>query len=749
MTEYLLVHDCSTAAVLGAAVFCRIAQASGAEVQVWFDPAITGRTGKFWTDGVSNLLCRDDRQRLTLVLFGITFNDRDPGACLSAIERFEAEYSSVAIWTHRFPDGYRKAGLDVRIPPDDLIYNDPNDETLRIMGRFLDGYDKQLLTTSLIAARAVPGDGLPDEQSLARKIAKGLDTHPQAIWQHLTNGSTSEIPEVVWEESVQSLAGLFRLDRAYEKATKVVELSLAKEHARNAADALAAFAAVNALPKGAVMVCWILNEESDAERLLLTRNDNDHEYPALRWLIEQRYASYIPEVLRNGHFGPQDVVYFSIPQGATRAELSYSIDSLATKLAAHESGGRFLTAALTRDIARVGNELLKSIDLTGKYTAASQPDIRIAEETIYVLLHRSSRTGRRQATLTVPIEARGAAAVAFLYRENGYNLQKLERALEGSLVALRMRSLTWMQPKGLREANVHLPARVRLDIRPLKGRGDSDARFAQAVQAALGVGGMSTIDMRQGNVADDSIIGNVLNRARLKKLVCYNESETIGPSVAHALVLLSTASVAGEWISRGRRADNAGHRMTVLDLFSGSGIANRLLTEEKHSVTSVDRYVPAGAVGLEFGTDGLWLKADARDVLDADNPILSQRFDVIGLDPPHAELLDALFASQGQNSLVRACANRSSLLVLYQGHSTQAGRLPLLMAGLQASGYPYASILQIEEELVIVAATKGLSGSFSDFVTTVIDELRVLISRWGLTGMSVMEFAVPLQAEVQ
>ncbi len=740
MAQLLVVHDCSAAAALGAAAFTRVVRKSGHDVEVWFDPGITGRTAKFWDEGIRSLLDRATADT-ALVLFGITFYDRDPRLCLAQIDQLRGAYHSLSIWTHRFPDGYRACGLEVQIPPDDLIYNDPSHPVLGRVGRHLDGYDKQLLTASLLAARAMPAKGFIEEDDLAARVDRGLAADPHATWDLLVAGGANDIAAVHATDAEDS-AQLLRVDQAYQTETNTIQVTIPKSASHRLAPAITEHARQSGIPNGAVYVCWVRNDDSDVhERFVLKRFDESHTFPSLRWLIENRYEHAVPEPLRGRHFGPQDVVYFSMPDGATRASLTYDVAELTGELAQQHTGGRLLTAALTRDVAAVGDAILRSIDMTGAYTTGASPTIRIDEESIYVLLHRSSRTNRRRATLTVPIAAHGPNAVAFLFRENGYNLQKLERALEGALIGLRRRSLTWMQPEGHGEADSYLPTRVRLDVRPQADAAERNASFAAKVRKALDADRMTTIKKSMGEVQEDSVIGRVLAKAHLDKLVCYNETETIGPSVAHALALLSTATVAAGGLTGRERQLPGMHRSNVLDLFAGSGIANRILSAEKHSVTSVDKFVPGSAVGLRTGSDGLWLRADARDVLDESNPILDQRFDLIGLDPPHAELMDVLFSGRTRQSLVSACAGKSDLLVLYQGHTTQSGRLALLEAGLQGAGFPNVAVLQIEEELVVLAATKALNGHFDHFVAQVTAELNVVIGRWQLAPMTVLRLA--------
>lgn len=725
--SYLIVHDCRAAGALGAAVLVRALRSSGAQVDWWFDPQRTGRTAKFWAEGVTHLLERPGAGDQHLVLFGITFNDRDPLGCRDSIRALKAAYGKLSIWTHRYPDGYRRSRLAFHISPDDLIYNPPDDVDFSDIGRHLGTYEKRLLTASLLANKTVPASGFPDEYIFSREVAESLEDDPYLTWSALVEGSYVSAGNERTPDSSPGHNSLLHIDQDFDAVENVAEVSIAHEHSKLVAPLLHNFVDSHNLPSSSIVLCWVGDY-----RLVLFRHDEGHELPSLRWLVENRFKTNVPSQLRGKHYGPQDTLYYSLPDGVSKAQIRAESLALAKRLAKAQNGGRFLSAALTRDVARVGNDILQGVDLSGRYTNESEPAIQIAEDTIYVLLHRSSRTNQRRATLTVPILASTAAATAFLFRQNGYNLFKVERALEGAVMGLSAtRRLTWLHPvRGA--SDVQLPSRLRIDVRPQTPANTSEGSFAAQVHSELEQRKISTMDSALASVSTESTIGRFLRHLGMTKLVCYNETETIGPSVAHSLVLLAAAKASRSLNRRERRAP-----VTVLDLFAGSGAANRLLSDNNIRVTSVDKYVSASTVGVDLAPDALWLRADVHDILRADSPMLEGDFDAIGLDPPHAELMDLLFAEHPQQSLTYACAKRSPLLVLYQGHTTQSGRLSLLEASLRASGWPLVSFVQVDEEIVVVAGTETMQERFGQLMGAIVSEVGNMIAAENLGEMSV------------
>ena len=464
------------------------------------------------------------------------------------------------------------------------------------------------------------------------------------------------------------------------------------------------------LSENSVVLAWIGND-----RVLLYRRDRGHDFPSVRWMIENRYEGSVPEQLRDTQYGPQNAVYYPLTM-VQKSHIRQQMRDLAKLCSRSPYGGRYLQASLARDIADIANSAIRSADLRRQYTVPADPKIKVDASKIYELLHVGSRTGRPRRTLTLPVDVHGPEATAFIFRNGGYNFQKIERILEGALIGLNYRKLRWLGEDSV-------PDRLRLDVRPML---DEESLSANKVAEAIQVPLMQSVPAT-GLVASESLIGKFLNALSMNNLVCYAESETIGPSVAHALTLLAVAGSVTDW---SRAHKDAYERARVLDLFSGSGVANKLLRKGRNNVVSVDLYVAAKSVGLETEDLGLWLKADARKVLDRNDPILERNFDVIGLDPPHSELVELLFgAAKNEVSLVELIADRTDLMVMYQGHTTQRGRLHLISRGLVSAGWTCIETLQVEEELIVVAGKGEHWGSEYQF-QSLIDAIPGKINAW-------------------
>ncbi|MGW4370785.1 hypothetical protein ACWEKT_34615 [Nocardia takedensis] len=693
----LIVHDGRLPGGLGATVLGRLLIRAGQVVDGVHALDREQNAFSFWTDGVEKLLLHQNAGQTKLVLFDITYYDIDPDFCNNALARLAARFAGLEIWSNRWPGGYVQSNREVKIPPDDIVYT--------YLGRFLNMEDKRLLRLSLVAAEIIPTADLMEDVYTAKALEIWIGLDPSVRWRELLE--TDDLTEVLTKIQEVSIGpsrareAIVHDDSLY--VNRFLDIEITPQAAHSELPVVDALCDERKVPRSAVILAWL-----GPERVLLIRRDTSFEYPALRWQIENRYGSLVPEPYRGRHYGPQDAVYFRIdPTKHERSQLRPAFRELASQLAVAESGGRFLPAGLARDIAHIANDVLRSIDLTGAYTDTS-PSIEVAAQDLYVLLHQSSRTGKRRQTLTIPIHVRDAGATAFLYRDNGYNLQKAERLMEGALIGLALRNLEWL-------GNAPQPGRLRIDVRhevPV-----DRPEYTREVQSALQKPRMSPIPVDDKYVSPDSLIGRFLSMCGMHKLVCYDESETIGPSVAHALALLAAART----LKDGKSGAN------VLDLFSGSGVANRLLSLFGHQVTSVDKYVSATSVEVssEHG-DGLWLRADARRVLDDKDPIVEQTFDIIGLDPPHAELLELLFGGSERASLVELCAKRADVMVMYQGHSTQLGRLGLVYDGLVAAGWAHVRILQVEEEIIVVAGNAN-QNNFGELYDRIITSLKTIV----------------------
>ncbi|WP_433521617.1 hypothetical protein ACQPZ2_30505 [Nocardia pseudovaccinii] len=693
----LIVHDGRLPGGLGATVLGRLIRRSGQPLRAVHALNREQNAFSFWTKGVENLLALPDAKSAKLVLFDITYYDVDSDFCNNALDRLDGGFAELEVWSNRWPGGYVHSNRQVRIPPDDIVYAH--------LGRYLNTDEKQLLRYALVAAEVIPTAHLFEDGQHAKALEAWIAEDPSTRWHQLleTNDLAGTLVESREKPSSPSRAreATVHDDSLVDKG--FLDIEITPQAAHSELPVIDALCRERNIPRSAIILAWL-----GPERVLLIRRDTSFEYPAVRWQIENRYADLVPEPIRGRHYGPQDAVYYRVdPTKYERSQLRPHFRNLANQLAIAQSGGRYLPAGLARDIAQIANLVLRSIDLTGEYTDMT-PSIEVAAQDLYILLHQSSRTGQWRQTLTIPIHVRDASATAFLYRDNGYNLQKAERLMEGALIGLAQRQLDWL-------GGAKQPGRLRIDVRHEVP--DSRLEFTRDVQSALQKPRMSPISADTKYVSPESLIGRFLDLCDMRKLVCYNESETIGPSVAHALTLLAAARTVQD--------GKAGAR--VLDLFSGSGVANRLLSRFGHQVTSVDKYVSAASVEVssEHG-DGLWLRADARRVLDDKEPIIEQTFDIIGLDPPHAELLELLFGGSERDSLVELCAKRADLMVMYQGHSTQLGRLGLVYEGLVAAGWIHVRILQVEEEIIVIAGSRN-KADFREFYERAFTSLKTIV----------------------
>ncbi|MCZ2836771.1 hypothetical protein [Modestobacter sp. VKM Ac-2985] len=668
---------------------------------------VTGQDARyFWTTEIGRLLEEADKHT-KLILFGVTYYDLEDHLASEALAELDRAYGELEIWSHRWPDGYSRPSRNVNIPPQDIVYGP--------LGYELTPPEKRLLRLSLVAARAVPTEGRDDDVALVSALTQWLEVDP-TNWDRLVR--EPDLAALLAEaRAAHTRASRVADATVIEEHTDFIDLNIAGRHVSHEIAIIDDVLADRRAAKNTVVVAWL-----GTDRVLLCRRDPQQELPSLRWLIDNRLQGAVPVALRGEAYGPQDSVYFRLTDVGVKSALRPEMRELAKQLAAASTGGRYLTAAVARDVAGIANRVFRSIDLTGQFTRSHDPQIEVVAADLYDLIHTSSRTGERRHTLTMPIRVYGPAAIAFLYMDGGYNSDKAERLLEGAMVGLSGRGVAWL---GLPPQS----GRLRLDIRPIL-QADEDIA---AVREALRAPRIKSI-ASEGLVATDSVIGKVLSNVRLDRLVTIADSETIGPSVAHALTLLAAGAALREGAAKA----------SILDLFAGSGVANRLLSNAGFDVTSVDLYVSASSVGLDFSSSpSLWLRADARAVVHQSHPLIEQQFDVIGLDPPHSELVELLFGAEQGESLVRLCARRSDLLVLYQGHSTQRGRLDLVMNGLAEAGWCHRSILLVEEELIVVATTERTKADdFQLLVQRIVDDVQVWFIRHQMPDVHAVELAI-------
>jgi 16S rRNA G966 N2-methylase RsmD len=698
MLNYI-VHDGRLPSGLGAIVYHRLLRRSGADSEV-MQLLSTQGAAYFWRVTVQDLLERRTAADERLILFGITYLDIDPNYCNSRIAELKRRYAELEIWSHRWPDGFAQR-WDVRIPPDDIVFGQ--------LSRLLTPLDKQYLRFSLMAARIVPVNGSQAEEADFVELLADIVADSPEAWDRLVKFETpAELDDLAAGAPAVKRASNGLEIYSNDKQSNILELSVPPDLATREIVYIDVVLKDQELPVETLVVAWL-----STNRLLLYRHDPSLSRPSIRWLIEKRFSELVPEAIRGQHYGQQDAVYFEVDPSFKRDHAS-DIQSLAKSLVRQSTGGRYLPAGLSRSVATLANKVLQETDFRRLYTGGDNPDLSVRASELYTLIHVSSRLARLRKTLTVQIRAESPEAISFLYRDGGYNLLKIERMLEGAVLGMSLRELPWLTVGDV-------PTRLRVDVHPILEEAD-----IPKIQEVLRRPRMSSFGRESRFVSDESLIGRFLTHLDMNRLVAYAESETIGPSVAHALTLLA---VANTFVTKSRRPRAHGGA-EVLDLFSGSGVANRLLSRSSHTVVSVDMYVDVASLGLDKERDGIWLKADARDVVSREGAILDRSYDVIGLDPPHSELVEIMFGASDQVcSLTELCSDRSGILVMYQGHSTQSGRLSIVKEGLRRSKWPEIAAIQVEEELIVVAASVRSEFSTEDFSEFVEATVRKIVDQ--------------------
>ena len=159
--------------------------------------------------------------------------------------------------------------------------------------------------------------------------------------------------------------------------------------------------------------------------------------------------------------------------------------------------------------------------------------------------------------------------------------------------------------------------------------------------------------------------------------------------------------------------------MEVLDLFAGSGVAAKMVAKEVPgaSVLAVDLMIRGSEIDIEDVPQVTWLRTDAR-VAVGDRGAVDRRFDLVGLDPPHGDLIGLVFGKEeGQQALVDNVSNVADWALMYVGHATQAGRVDLINV-LLAGRFKRTAWLQLGQEiLVLMGPKKYLGVRFETFVS--------------------------------
>jgi 16S rRNA G966 N2-methylase RsmD len=148
-----------------------------------------------------------------------------------------------------------------------------------------------------------------------------------------------------------------------------------------------------------------------------------------------------------------------------------------------------------------------------------------------------------------------------------------------------------------------------------------------------------------------------------------------------------------------------GGHIDVLDLFSGSGLSARtvLSKQEDWHVYCVDTAIAAVNADLEQEHNVVWLKTDVRQVLGGEEGLLSRKFDLVCMDPPHNALFELLFEAKVESqALIDSVSKVAPWLIVYQGHASQVSRGIALQTAL-IKRFARVALWHIGPEVVTIA----------------------------------------------
>ena len=410
--------------------------------------------------------------------------------------------------------------------------------------------------------------------------------------------------------------------------------------------------------------------------------------------------------------------------GLSRQDLPTLLPRLHSFAAAAFSGKygeRTPNPALTRVLHDSATRALRRLDLKGQYVASLNCD----PSRTRIRIDQGNRSARERATVVLRLLAGDANAAAFLYAGNGYNLNKLERLLEGILLGLGSYQSAWL-------GSLRVPERLRIDVHMPSGIGAALGDRLRTVPEVEPVSLTRAIDL--GLLTSQSSIHSILSAGRVTRdinMILYRESETIGPSVQFAWLVGGLASEVGSSLGRG---------IQVLDLFAGSGLVAREILSKQNTarVYCVDAAISALQASVKGLAGVTWLRTEAHRACGGADALLDMEFDLISMDPPHAAVFDLLFrAVSPDRTFIDQVSHRAPWLVVYQGHVSQFGRARSLERTL-AERYQCTALWTMGAETIMIAGPAniknedtGISRTFQEVMTAIEHGLHVQCDHYG------------------
>ena len=726
----LLILDPNTVSFIYGVVLARIFKRKNFNIEVWHGDR-TKNTTMFWN---TTILGIEAGKYDTIILCGITFDTVfNPKACAHTLKALKKNCSELLIVSYRYPkDGYTEYKFDVKVPPF-FIQNDYHDLQLG---------EIELLNLALIDNRlAQPIFIKPVEIEFVNKLSYLIYREQIKWWKLFLEGDIHEVIRKAEDSPVpaHNKDYIFPINdpspfisREDEKYLLLNANILPAGHMPKSMQEVYRSKYKGSIfpdqhqdqSRGEVVLppqklCLAISEfpKNKIHAHIVNPWPAQVEKPSIEWLVE-KFSNEIFSIQKEKWQGQQDAMFLS----STQLSLSANdfLDRI-VKMANNYSmdiGERRPSPGLAWIVHSAAKKALEDIDLLGSYTKNNKLAFNIFKSRIY--FHRSNRTNEVQRTFILCLEIHSPEAAAFLFSDNGYNIMKLERLLEGVLIGLKAQSSSWL-------GSIEIPGRLRIDPEFV---GNIDLTKTAKNNAFFELNSIKPIRRDNTNiVTSQSAITKGLEKYKRNNLIIYRGSETIGPSVQYA----EACGVLAQAIQRVKKKN-----LIVLDLFSGSGLP--AISMIRHGVIEkaetvhvfcVDNCITARHNNLQKDKAITWLKADATETTSGEKGILDKKFDLICIDPPFNSLFEMLTKKNKKNwSLIESVFRMSPWVIIYVGHTTQSGRKTILQNVLKEH-CKMLSMWNIEAE-VIAIATREEDISSKEIMN---DTYRELIQTCGPEGL--------------
>lgn len=712
----LLVNDTRTVSLLTAVVLHRVFTSQGHSVEAFFGVTTTRSALRFWRDVAPTIDLAEVDQ---IHLCSMTFSDAETELCVAQINAWKKWRSGVVIYTHRWPDGYVRSRFQVMISPFEILDS---------YSAHLGSEERELLRYSLIEARQsdVSTVGISEIQFsefLAYKVWN--KDNPSTYYWCLVNDLKATLRDLK-DEFAQQPSLISSMHEAnttlqdYGRGFYYFDLSLeARPHYEKTIEGRMRLPLPGAPFDDRVLGFGSVVEDDGYPRIFIKRPWGTRTLPSVQWLLEQ-YSAECELPQHDVWLGQQDSKNLDFRKAGLQRDELPRIKAGMRRFAeiAHQVsfGERSPDPTLARILHEAASRALAAIDIKLSFAGRS---LRFDPDKTRMRIDEGNRSGEERHTVILHLDAESPEAASFLYANAGYNLAKLEQLLEGVLIGLGTHTSIWL-------GALRLPERLRINLCVNNANSELKKLLQDEKEVeTLSLPDAIAIDLIKRKSAIFRLLSETASTRDLK-LVIFRQSEVIGPSVQYALLV---EELAGQ-VAEGRSS------FLALDLFAGSGLVARSLLSKSANihVFCVDSAISGRDVGLQDEDRVTWLRCSAADVV-GNRALIDRSFDLITMDPPHSALLDLLHDEVAQGrSFLESVAERTPLLVVYQGHVSQAGRASELVRAI-VPYLPKVALWTVGSETIIVAGRTKLtcrdrSVSFEDVMEIAKGRIKMRADRY-------------------